>query len=130
MHTSDRFLRKGLIWPQQLSTYFINELTLQGNGETYCVKHAYISTSEQSSYTPSSRIPYKTPYLHPTLRNKTIGLCLKKNKFGDDSVYLDFAKAFDTVSHARLLIKLTGYGIRGHILDRIKAFLSSRSQTV
>ena len=56
-------------------------------------------------------------------------LCLK-TKFGVDSVYLDFAKAFNTVSHVKLLIKLTGYGISGHLLGWIRAFLSSCSKSV
>ena len=47
-----------------------------------------------------------------------------------DSLYLDFAKAFDTVSHVKLLTKLTGYGIRGHLLGWMRVFLSSRSQSV
>ena len=39
-------------------------------------------------------------------RNINDWICL--NKFDVDSVYLDFAKAFDTVSHIKLLTKLTG----------------------
>ena len=33
-----------------------------------------------------------------------------------DVVYLDFAKAFDSVPHERLLRKLSAYDIRGHLL--------------
>ena len=32
-----------------------------------------------------------------------------------DAVYLDFAKAFDSVPHQRLLMKIKGYGISGKI---------------
>ena len=47
-----------------------------------------------------------------------------------DSIYLDFAKAFDTVPHRRLIEKLKAYGIDGDILKWIEAFLSNRSQVV
>ena len=47
-----------------------------------------------------------------------------------DTIYLDFAKAFDTVPHQRLLVKLRGYGIEGRILTWIEAFLTDRRQRV
>ena len=47
-----------------------------------------------------------------------------------DAIYFDFAKAFDTVPHKRLLRKLSAYGINGNILEWIKAFLSDRRQIV
>ena len=47
-----------------------------------------------------------------------------------DALYMDFAKAFDTVPHQRLLVKLKGYGIGGAVLQWIDAFLSGRRQRV
>ena len=47
-----------------------------------------------------------------------------------DNIYLDFAKAFDTVPHARLLTKLKAYGIDGKFLSWIRNFLSHRRQCV
>jgi hypothetical protein len=43
---------------------------------------------------------------------------------------MDFAKAFDKVSHRRLLYKLKYYGIQTHTLNWIRAFLTDRTQTV
>ena len=45
-------------------------------------------------------------------------------------ILLDFRKAFDTVSHQRLLKKLHHYGIRGNIYDRLKVWLTQRMQRV
>ena len=47
-----------------------------------------------------------------------------------DSIYLDFAKAFDTVRHRRLIGKLEAYGVKGNILKWIKSFLIGRTQVV
>ena len=47
-----------------------------------------------------------------------------------DAIYFDFAKAFDTVPHQRLLSKLSSYGIGGCLLDWIKSFLLDRRQVV
>ena len=55
---------------------------------------------------------------------------LLDDKVPFDVVYLDFRKAFDSVPHMRLLAKLKGYGIVGHVLDWIRAFLSGRTQKV
>jgi hypothetical protein len=46
------------------------------------------------------------------------------------SVFLDFAKAFDTVSHPKLLHKVSAYGIRGNVLAWLESLLSNRSQRV
>ena len=45
-------------------------------------------------------------------------------------MYLDFAKAFDTVPHTRLLRKLHNIGIRGAVHAWISSFLSNRRQRV
>ena len=47
-----------------------------------------------------------------------------------DTIYLDFRKAFDAVPHNRLLSKLSGYGVKGNVLEWINSFLSNRSQYV
>ncbi len=47
-----------------------------------------------------------------------------------DILILDFAKAFDTVPHQRLLHKLDHYGVRGQTLTWIDNWLTKRTQTV
>ena len=47
-----------------------------------------------------------------------------------DLILMDFAKAFDTVPHQRLLYKLQWYGVRGNIYQWIQSFLCKRTQKV
>ena len=47
-----------------------------------------------------------------------------------DCVFIDFKKAFDSVCHNKLLIKLAAYGINGNLLGWINSFLSGRKQRV
>ena len=47
-----------------------------------------------------------------------------------DLVLLDFSKAFDKVSHEKLIFKLNQYGIKGKNLEWIRAFLNNMSQQV
>jgi hypothetical protein len=52
------------------------------------------------------------------------------NKSQTDMIIMDFSKAFDTVPHNRLLLKLDRYGIRNNLLAWISNFLKHRSQRV
>ena len=47
-----------------------------------------------------------------------------------DVILLDFAKAFDKVSHQRLPLKAQHYGVRGPILQWVADFLTGRTQQV
>jgi len=47
-----------------------------------------------------------------------------------DVIYLDYAKAFDSVVHSKLLYKLSCYGVCDMVLDWLKDFLSARMQCV
>ena len=47
-----------------------------------------------------------------------------------DILFLDFAKAFDSVSHSKLCKKVAQLGLNANLLKWCKGFLSSRTQTV
>lgn len=55
--------------------------------------------------------------------------CLHNGKH-IDALFLDFSKAFDKVSHNKLCLKLSYYGINGQLLMWIKDYLSDRYQSV
>ena len=47
-----------------------------------------------------------------------------------DLILLDFSKAFDKVSHPKLLFKLSQHRVKGNTLNWIRAFLVCRTQAV
>ena len=47
-----------------------------------------------------------------------------------DMLVLDFAKAFDTVAHERLLAKVESYGITNGLQNWIRSFLEGQTQRV
>jgi len=50
------------------------------------------------------------------------------NKKLQTAIYIDFSKAFDTVSHPKIMAKLKSHGITGDLLSIIEDFLHDRSQ--
>ena len=47
-----------------------------------------------------------------------------------DTIYLDMAKAFDRISHQKLIIKLRNYGFGGSLLKWFQSYLTDRRQRV
>ena len=71
---------------------------------------------------------------HSTITNllctTTAWFNARHNKESVHICYIDFAKAFDTVSHEKLIFKLSRYGLCDKVLLWIKQFLSNRCQSV
>ena len=55
-------------------------------------------------------------------------LWYRDNNFPVCSIFLDFAKAFDSVNHQILLSKLEHYGLGGISLDLVTSYLTNRKQ--
>ena len=58
--------------------------------------------------------------------NKIVNELQKRNHV--IGLFIDLSKAFDTIDHDKLLIKLEYYGIRGICLELMKSYLTDRHQ--
>ena len=89
----------------------------------YIVKHNVLSNSQFRF-----KKGYSTYMALTILIDKiTSAMDKKEHVIG---LFLDFAKAFDTVNHDILLIKLDHYGIRGIVVQWFQSYLYGRQQTV
>ena len=89
------------------------------------INHPYTETGQ--GHLPRIFLPANLVNLSSS---KSWNLCFYQQSIGIDVIYIDFSKAFDSLSHVRLLSKLEKYGIQGNILGWIKSFLSGRCQRV
>lgn len=65
-------------------------------------------------------IAHLTKLIYKAMDNSNPALC----------IFVDLAKAFDTISHTTLISKLEKYGIRGHANRLLKSYLYKRMQYV
>ena len=72
----------------------------------------------RKNHSTSHAINYSVKYVADNIEQK-------KHVVG---IFLDLSKAFDTICHSKLLVKLQNYGIRGNCLELIKSYLSSCKQ--
>ena len=88
---------------------------------SYLYQHGLISRQQHGFLLRKST----TTNLLETINDWTLAI---DGRDGVVTAYIDFAKAFDSVSHPKLYHKLQGYGISGSMLAWIKDFLSARFQ--
>jgi len=87
----------------------------------YLRKHNVISRQQHGFLSRRSTVSN----LLETVNDWTIAL---KSRHMVTAVYIDYSKAFDTVSHVKLFQKLSAFGIGGNLLAWIKALLTGRTQ--
>ena len=54
----------------------------------------------------------------------------RNSSYATDVIFLDLAKAFDSVPHECLIIKLCSLGLEGNLLNWLRHFLTCRKQRV
>lgn len=99
------------------------ETILKQHLQDFLQKHNLVSSSQHGFVAKHSTC---TNMLE-SLNDWTINI---KNGNFTRVAYIDLAKAFDTVCHSKLLLKLLCNGIEGLVLKNIESFLSDRYQQV
>ena len=103
-----------------------------------CKTLGHIITNQIMKHLESNNILTDVQYGFRSMRSCEAQLFLTIDDFARavdkklqvDVAILDFAKAFDKVSHARLVHKLNYYGVRGPLLQWLQSFLIDRTQKV
>ena len=90
---------------------------------SHLIKHKLISPSQHGF------VKEKTCVTNLLECQHVVSGLLNENK-SVDVLYTDFEKAFDKVSHTKLIIKLRAYGVREKLLEWVKSFLRDRKQCV
>ena len=101
----------------------IFEATVKQQLVSYLLANNLLSASQHGFLSGHST----TTNLLESLNDWTINI---KNSDNTRIAFIDFKSAFDSVSHAKLLFKLSKYGIEGKLLQLITSFLSNRNQSV
>ena len=74
--------------------------------------------------------PLITTLPHKLYSDMLLSAVLKMKEADHNVIYLDFKKAFDSVAHNELLVKLWNFGITGSLWNWFKTYLSSIIQCV
>ena len=91
-----------------------------------------VSALESHHLLSPSQSGFRTKRSTVTLLTEAVNdwsLCLEQRST-IHCLLLDFAKAFDSVPHERLLLKLSSLGIHGDVLQWLRYFLTKRKQRV
>ena len=101
----------------------IFEMYLHKQISAYLLKNKLIAPHQYGF-----REGYSTSLALATIHNERISNIDDKKITCTILVFLNLAKAFDTVDHFILINKLRQYGIRGSPLELLKSYLSNRKQ--
>ena len=96
------------------------ESIIYSNIVNHCNKFNIINIEQRGFRDKRSTCTNLLEFLNNLTNNIDIGNAV-------DTITIDFAKAFDSINHNKLLVKLHSYGIVSKILGWIKEFLNSRS---
>ncbi len=99
------------------------ETLVKNNILNYLIFNKLININQHGFLPRKSTLTNVLKTMHTWMNSRL----LKKNIH---SCYVDFSKAFDSVSHSKLIYKLKCYGISGGLLSWLRSFLINRTQCV
>jgi ribonucleases P/MRP protein subunit RPP40 len=109
--------------PVSLTSVFskVMERVIAGNLADYLMVIGLINKQQHGFLRKRSTVTNLTETMH----DWTLAV---ENKQSVACAYIDYSKAFDVVSHSKLMVKLASYGISGNLLSWMGNFLAGRSQ--
>ena len=111
----------GLSLPFQYSVRYSRKLFTYRRIYNFALSQNILDQNQfgfRKSHGTSYAVNYSTKIVQDALKDK-------KHVLG---IFIDLSKAFDTIDHSTLLVKLDRYGIRGNANCLIKSYLSNRVQ--
>ena len=117
-------LKSLAISSQTVSSKLHRKYGCQVFGTSYTQSHSELLCDNQHGFRPlRSCVTQLLQLVHEWLS-------ILEERGSVDAIVLDFAKAFDKVSHPHLLLKIQHHGIKGQLLKWISDFLTTRRQRV
>ena len=88
---------------------------------SYCISKGILNENQfgfRKAHSTSHAINFSIDEIRKSLKNGEHVL----------GIFIDLSKAFDTINHSKLLMKLSRYGIRGSALSLLTSYLADRTQ--
>ena len=90
--------------------------------------HSYKFLTDHNLISPPNMVSWKNIQPQQTFTSLRDWISSLSNHKSSHICSIDFQRAFDTISHTKLIHKLASYGISGNLLFWIQAFLTNRQQ--
>ena len=122
----ERFpIRSSKLSPNLTYLYMLQTFRINNNFRSSAIPTRSPSHLQTSTWFHLAAFHFLKPTVLECINDWTISISNKKSV---TVAYIDYQSAFDCISHPKLLLKLSSYGITGNLYLWIKSLLTSRNQ--